>query len=218
MSDRLFPHDVMTLLATPGMWEGTLLPEEEACISRAVPKRRREFTAGRVAARELLARFGVIEVAIPAAADRTPVWPAGIVGSISHCDGLCGVAIARAATYESIGLDVEGVEGLPEETIRLVCPERELARAVAATGSSRGEAAKFLFSAKEAFYKCWFPVTEVTLDFHDVEVDFEARRGAFGARVLAPHPERALTGKIAGRFTRDASHVAAGVALLRTPG
>ncbi|MBI3447736.1 MAG: 4'-phosphopantetheinyl transferase superfamily protein [Acidobacteria bacterium] len=216
MIERLFPAEVMTLVATPDMWDGTLLPEEEACVVRAVPKRRREFTAGRVGARRLLALAGVSGVPIVAAADRTPIWPPGFVGSISHCDGLCAVAIARASHFESIGLDVEGSQGLPEETIHLVCSETELARASGASGLARAEAAKLLFSAKEAFYKCWFPVTRTPLDFHDVEVEFDPRHGMYRARVLADHPKGALAGRMDARFMRDPAHVAAGVVLRGT--
>ena len=60
MIETLFPAPVLTLSATPEMWTGTLLPEEEACLSpRAIAKRRREFTAGRVCARAALGRLGI---------------------------------------------------------------------------------------------------------------------------------------------------------------
>jgi enterobactin synthetase component D len=34
----------------------------------------------------------------------------------------------------------------------------------------RNEMAALLFSAKEAFYKCWYPVCRTRFDFHEVEV------------------------------------------------
>src|ERR1041384_4989182 len=72
--DTLFPAEVLTLAATPEMWSGTLLPQEEACLSpRAIAKRRREFTAGRVCARAALARLGIRGVPLVAGPDRSPV-------------------------------------------------------------------------------------------------------------------------------------------------
>ena len=41
------------------MWQGKLLPEEEAFVANVVPKRRREFTAGRICARKALEVLGV---------------------------------------------------------------------------------------------------------------------------------------------------------------
>jgi 4'-phosphopantetheinyl transferase EntD len=45
--------------------------------------------------------------------------------------------------------------------------------------AERGRAAKILFSAKEAFYKCQYTVTERFLDFTDVELSIDLQRGSF---------------------------------------
>src|SRR5688572_29707947 len=61
-----------------------------ATLHGAVPKRQAEFRAGRYCAMTALtaldARFAGCEVG--RADSGAPVWPAGIVGSISHSDGM----------------------------------------------------------------------------------------------------------------------------------
>ena len=52
-----------------------LLPEEAAFLGRAVPKRVREFAAGRLCARRALAQFGISDFPLRVAADRQAVWP-----------------------------------------------------------------------------------------------------------------------------------------------
>ena len=65
------------------------------------------------------------------------VWPEGVVGSISHCAGCCGVAVARAGASSSLGLDVERAEPLERGAARAhLHPAR--ARARARTAASRG--------------------------------------------------------------------------------
>ena len=81
-----------------------LFPEEEALVARSVDKRRREFTTARRCAREALARLGVPPAPILPGERGAPRWPAGVVGSMTHCAGYRAAAVARPApTCGSIG-------------------------------------------------------------------------------------------------------------------
>lgn len=182
MIRTLFPPDVITLEASPEMWEGDLLPEEEACVTRAFPKRRREFTAGRVCARRALEALGIHDFPLVAGPDRLPIWPAGIAGSISHCRDYCGVAVSRKGRILGVGLDVERPGPLDEKIIPRICTDAELAT-VDRTVMSAPDWAKIIFSAKESTYKCWYPIGRTFLGFHDVEIALEPT-GAFTARML----------------------------------
>src|SRR6267378_346626 len=133
------------------MWSGTLLPEEEACLSpRAIAKRRREFTAGRVCARAALGRLGIRDFPLLAAADRSPVWPPGIVGSLSHCGDYCGVAVARRGEVAGVGLDVERARPLEGRLASIVCSPVEIRRLGALPDLPAGLWAMIVFSAKES--------------------------------------------------------------------
>ena len=38
-----------------------------------------------------------------------PVWPEGVIGSLSHCEGCVGAAIGYTNYYRSIGIDIEEI-------------------------------------------------------------------------------------------------------------
>ncbi|TDJ70257.1 MAG: 4'-phosphopantetheinyl transferase superfamily protein [Planctomycetota bacterium] len=179
----LFPGDVAVVTVTPGMVLGALHPAEEVHVRNAVPKRRREFTAGRHCAREALARLGIHGVAIPAGPDRAPEWPDGITGSISHCDSLCAAVAARVGRIVSLGLDIESVEPLSRELVSLVGTCAEIEEWDRASGELALDPAKLAFCAKESVYKADYPLTKRFLDFHDVEVAFDFERETFIARI-----------------------------------
>src|SRR5258707_14555226 len=66
-----------------------------------------EFAFGRQAAAEVLASLGFETEAIPVGPRGAPRWPEGVVGSISHTDGLAISVAARATERTAIGIDVE---------------------------------------------------------------------------------------------------------------
>ncbi len=219
MIESLFSEPVVTLEATEDMWSAPLLPEEEASLSpRAVLKRRREFTAGRVCARAALERLGVRGFAVRAAPDRTPIWPPGIVGSLSHCADACGVAIARQGSIVGLGLDVERARELEGRVVALVCSARERARFETLPELPARLGAMAVFCAKESAYKCHYPLAQTFLDFHDVEIELDPAGGAFTATILKARSQDgcAVAPRVRvlrGRFAWDGDHVWAGVTL-----
>jgi 4'-phosphopantetheinyl transferase EntD len=220
MIETLFPKEVETLFATSAMWSGALLPEEEACLSpRAVEKRRREFTAGRVAARAVLERFGIRDFPLLVGADRAPVWPPGIVGSLSHCGDLCGVAAARRESVAGVGFDAESDRELEPPIAERVCSEAELLHLAGLPGAA-ARWATVVFCAKESTYKCHSPLAGTFLDFHDVEVRLEPDAARFVAtihRARGPNgePVTPIVRTLHGRFVRHGSYVLTGVTLNR---
>ena len=206
----LFGPGCVAEVAMPASVEAQLFADERAHIARAVPKRRAEFATARVCARRALARLGVEPASLVPDDDGAPRWPAGIVGSISHTTALCAVVAAKAQRYLSLGLDLEQDKPLSPEIVAMICTARE--RRVLATHGAR-EAIVY-FSAKEAFYKCQYPLTRRFLDFQDVELSVDFARGEFRARVLEtvgdPPPWLDL---LTGRFARNGGLVMCGVAL-----
>lgn len=160
-------------LSVDGLW-----PEEEPAIANAVAKRKREFTAGRVMARQAMATIGLPRVAIPMGADRAPVWPEDVVGSISHCGSLCVAIAARARDIRAIGIDVEEYTPLKQDLWAEICTPKEIAWLKAQPHERRGHLAKQVFSAKEAAYKAIFPRIRQVLAFSDLTVDPDRSRAS----------------------------------------
>lgn len=82
-----------------------LYPEEEAVLEGASDHRRREFATVRSCARRALSRLGVERGPLVPGAQRAPVWPSGVVGSLTHCDGYRAAVVGRVSSVISLGID-----------------------------------------------------------------------------------------------------------------
>lgn len=215
----LFAAPVSCCIATPDMYYEALFEEEAMTVARAVVKRRREYAAGRAAARRALAAFGFAPAPILSLGDRTPRWPPGIVGSISHCPGCCVAVVARSDMAISVGIDVEDASPLPTEILHMIGSTDELEE-LSVVDCQNTNAGKLLFCAKEAFYKCYYPMTKTFLEFLDVSVSFstkfEGQIGSFQvAMTNASRPALPDGCVLAGRWFETQQHIFAGVSCAR---
>jgi 4'-phosphopantetheinyl transferase EntD len=167
---------------------GGLLAAEKSAVAGAGLKRRREFTAVRVCARQALARAGLPPAAIVPGPSGAPLWPPGVVGSMTHCAGYRACAIGRAEQITAIGIDAEPHDELPGGVLALVATESEQA-ALARLRRSAPETCwdRILFSAKEAVFKAWWPGNGRHLGFKQAELTVEPD-GTFLARLSGPGP------------------------------
>lgn len=196
-----------------------LFAEEEAVIAHAVDKRRREFATARVCARAALARLGLPPVPIVPGLRGAPQWPAGVVGSITHCDGYRASAVARDHDVITIGLDAEPHDTLPAGVLQAVASPGEQAR-LAALSAARPDVCwdRLLFCAKESVYKAWFPLTRRWLNFEDACVDFDQVNQTFNARLLVDGPvvNGAVLRSFDGRWLVNNGLIAATIVIPRS--
>lgn len=184
MLSAILPPGVIVAEARGLLPRTPLLPDEAPAVANAVRRRRLEFEAGRYLARQALQQLGHPAVAIPQGPDREPVWPIGIVGSITHCGGYCAVAVAAADRAVAIGIDAELRAELDEGVLRLVARPEE--RAWMGRQSDPAVWGPLLFSAKESVYKAWFPLTGRSLDFSAASIRFDQERQTFRAALDEP--------------------------------
>ncbi|WP_306208293.1 4'-phosphopantetheinyl transferase family protein [Actinoplanes sp. RD1] len=175
-----------------------LLPGEPELIANAVPKRRAEFTTVRHCARTALAGLGVAPVPILRGERGAPIWPAGIVGSMTHCAGYRAAAVARSSDLAGVGIDAEPAGPLPEGVLDLVTLPDERAH-LAGLAAARPDVwwERLLFSAKESVYKVWFPRTGEWLGFEEASLTFDPESASFTARILRDGPFASLHGRYA---------------------
>lgn len=166
--------------------DAVLFPEEVAYVTQAVEKRRREFTTARWCARRAMTELGRPATAILRGARGEPRWPAGLVGSITHCVGYRGAVLAEKDTITTVGIDAEPNEPLANGVLEAVSRPDERSRVHALL---RDHPAvrwdRLLFSAKESVYKSWFPLTSRWLDFEEADLVIDPEAGTFAARLLA---------------------------------
>jgi 4'-phosphopantetheinyl transferase EntD len=176
-------------------------------LGHAVASRQREFLRGRACARQALTKLGVDAASIGRGAHREPLWPAGIVGSITHCLGYVAAAVARADVVAALGIDAEPHAPIAADVLAQVASIDERAHLAALPIGVAWD--RVLFSAKESVYKAWFPLTARWLDFTDAVVTIDPDAGTFIAQLRVPSPRVPFL----GRFTITADHIVTAVAV-----
>jgi 4'-phosphopantetheinyl transferase EntD len=187
--EELLPPEVVAIDTREELLDVELFPEERAALGQAVEKRRREFVTARACARKALAQLGLPPSPIATGERGQPLWPAGVVGSITHCTGFRACALARATHLAAVGIDAEPHAPLPEGVLGEIARAEErplLAQLAHAHPTVHWD--RLLFSAKEAVYKVWFPLAECWLGFEDAVLTLDPIEGTFHARLLVPWP------------------------------
>jgi 4'-phosphopantetheinyl transferase EntD len=155
-----------------------LQPQEEQLVAGAAEKRRRDFALGRACAHEALAQWGQGIGPLLKAEDGAAIWPAGLVGSITHTRGYAAALVAQACDFPGLGVDAERVGGVTQDLWPRLFNSDE--QEYLSQQSDADRAATILFCAKEACHKAG---RERVLRFHDLQVtladgSFTARRDA----------------------------------------
>ena len=204
---QLLPETVSCATTHDGVAPEPLFPGEEQSVEGALERRQREFAIGRMCARRAMSGLGVAPTAIPTS-DRAPVWPAGLVGSITHTDGFVAAAVARGSELAGLGIDAESrTRPLRKGLERYVCTVSERDR-LTANGVAAEDVLRVIFGGKESVHKCVAPMSGITLGFHDVELDLDWASGSFEARLTRAHDLRLPDFQLLnGRFTLTAGHV-----------
>ncbi len=200
MMEKLLPRGVVSAETWSDHQSALIFPEERAQIGNAVESRLQEFATGRSLARQALGELGVPQAPILRGASGEPLWPPGVIGSITHCAGYRAAAVAGYSQLATLGIDAEVHDALPEDVVESILVEGEIAWLRTAPRGYCWD--RVLFSAKESLYKAWFPLTRRWLDFKDVQVTIETAEGTFHARPLANMPEEfeQILSQFLGRF------------------
>lgn len=208
--EKLFPPGVIAFEIRGTALPDDLFPSERECVARSVDKRVSEFAAGRLCARAGLTELGLKSAPLLPGPDRAPIWPSGIVGSITHTDNYCVAVVGLETQFAAIGVDAERIGHVSPSLWQLTMRAEEIRRLQSLDDVEREQMATVIFSAKEAFYKCQHALTRSWLGFQDVTVDIAG--DAFEASVVgAAHPIHPMLSPWIGRFNFDESFVVAGI-------
>jgi 4'-phosphopantetheinyl transferase EntD len=200
------PGVTVAVTGVDGGDEHELLAGEADAARSMVPRRRREFAAGRACARKALASLGLPAVALPVAPDRSATWPPGVCGSITHAGAWAAAAAARQELLAGIGIDLEDCAPLEADLVARLCRPEELVNAP--PGLPAGIWPRMVFSAKESVYKCVRARVGRFIDFDEVGVGATADRtsgsgdptGRLSFAPAGPATDLAIVGRLAGRY------------------
>jgi 4'-phosphopantetheinyl transferase EntD len=214
MMTQILPTGVV-VVEEVGPHQGSLLPAEAEIMAAAAPKRREEFAAGRTCARRALVQLGIPESPLLPGPDREPLWPPGVVGSITHCDLYSAAAVSWSNEFLALGIDAEPNQPLPDGVLETVALPEEIAW-LCATREDGPAWDRLLFSAKESAFKTWYPIAHTWIDFKNVLFRAHADKHSFDVKlvgkcpVLLDHGLSALT----GRYFACAERIATAIAVL----
>nr|ASV46820.1 4'-phosphopantetheinyl transferase [uncultured bacterium] len=194
MIEQILPTAVACAEAFDDPTDAVLFPQEEVVLRRAVDKRWREFRTVRHCARQAMRKLGLPPVAVLPGEHREPLWPPGVVGSMTHCAGYRAAALACSRDMLTLGIDAEPHQPLPTDVLGVIALAEEKVRIselTAAHGALHWD--RILFCAKETVYKAWFPLMHRWLGFHDATVTITPNpvnptEGAFCAGLLVSGP------------------------------
>jgi hypothetical protein len=124
-------------------------------------------------------------VDLPVGPNRAPVWPTGVVGSIthvldSHYGTYAAAAVARADAVLALGIDFEMEDSLHFHVWRHALTERELERILAFPAETRRTEAQYIWCAKEATAK----IVGLPFDPSGLEVERDPGSGDFVAKFV----------------------------------
>ncbi|MCW2270176.1 MULTISPECIES: 4'-phosphopantetheinyl transferase family protein [Pseudomonas] len=143
--------------------------ERTASLQRSVAKRQAEYLAGRVCARAALQQLDGREYVPGTHEDRSPLWPAGISGSITHGKGWAAAVVAHQTACRGLGLDQESLLSDERATrlAREILTEAELQRM---DPQHTGLVVTLTFSLKESLFKALYPIVLQRFYFEHAEV------------------------------------------------
>lgn len=181
LTENIFPDNVEYIIERIEETDRNVLhPEEYKYCANFCKKRRLEYIVGRSCAKYLLHKLGRHNHPLLTGSHGEPLWPSGVIGSISHCGDYCVVAVTNQNCLAGLGVDVERYEPLSREIEKIICTASEREWIESKKKNDKDVPwSKIVFSAKESAYKCVFPHIKTFVDFHDAEIDFHHSDNTF---------------------------------------
>jgi enterobactin synthetase component D len=157
------PFDLAYFSETSFVDHGIELPTS---LKTAVIKRKSDFLAGRALVSRAFDELGLLNQNIAVGPKRSPIWPKGMNGSISHTGQHCA-CIATTQPNTAVGIDIEQMlkpNGL--KSVRRIAMTTNDTDVVASHSLfSTQHLCTLIFSAKETLYKALFPTVQAFFGF-----------------------------------------------------
>lgn len=107
---------------------------------------------------------------------------------------------SRSSGILALGLDIEENLPLAAELFEAICSDDELKQLEPNPSAEHGMLGKAIFCAKEAAYKCQFPLSRRVFGFHALHVDLDLPGKLFTATFLEDASPFASGDRLRGRI------------------
>jgi enterobactin synthetase component D len=168
---HLFSARLESAIYEPGQTPQELGIKLPPPLIKARAVRQAEYLGGRFVALKALAQAGYAgPPEIGTRSDRSPIWPAGFVGSITHTLGYVSAVVAKAEEILALGLDSERI--LDESAARDVQAEAlgaDEMKLLGGSGLTMNQYVGVIFSAKESLFKALYPLVQKYFEFNVAE-------------------------------------------------
>lgn len=177
--EQLFDSSISSYYTATADRTNQLLPQERDLIINSVESRQQEFSSGRWCAHQAIRTLGLTDSAILMGPNREPIWPPGVVGSISHCPDWSIAVAASADKVSGLGVDVERLSSAENLPLTLLYTKSELKWLSSNPAEQQTTLKMLVFSAKESIYKAFFPHFGKYIDYLQVELRFNQEQHTF---------------------------------------
>ncbi|AXQ49351.1 4'-phosphopantetheinyl transferase superfamily protein [Pseudomonas vlassakiae] len=176
-------------------------------LQRSVAKRQAEYLAGRVCARAALQRLDGRDYVPGTHEDRSPIWPTGIHGSITHGKGWAAAVVAAEGACRGLGLDQEALLD-DQRAERLMGEILTPAERERLAPGQLGLTVTLTFSLKESLFKALYPLTRQRFYFEHAEVLAWSADGLARLRLLTDlSPQWRHGAEVEGQFCLQDGHL-----------
>jgi len=156
-----------------------LFPVELPLLEGRTARRRDEFSSGRYCARRAMVARGMPAGPVVSNTDRSPAWPSGTRGSLTHSQQLVGAAVS--GSLEGLGIDLEHFGRLSRRAAERILTEVESRKLDVAGEDDFLRQATIVFSAKEAVYKAIYPIARLYVGYREVRITLKPEQAEFRA-------------------------------------
>lgn len=199
--------DCASPIAPPEIDRWLVEQERQKAAEIKASARRLEFQRSRMLMRRLTAWDRPF---LPDPSNK-PAWPPHLCGSLTHKNGHVAVALCPRTTHLSIGLDCEHATRDINHLAEKICTASDIRILSLAAAkhpqTPQGSLIPLVFAAKEALFKCHYPIGSTMFWFHDAEIEsIDLSLGQFALRVLVQTSDRTPAGFVTrGHFIRKSA-------------
>ena len=137
-------------------------------------ERKTEFLMGRDCAERALKKLdGCKSYSVGVKKDRSPVWPPGVIGSITHNKNWVLSCVASNKRMKGLGVDIEStlrIKALKNIESKILVEEEKALGLSLKKEISPQDFLSLVFSSKEALFKCLYPICQTFFYFKDAEI------------------------------------------------